>query len=297
MVILFKFALMNPKLSLAIGILCISFSPIFVKLAGVPPVPATFYRILIAWLFLMPYVVAKGKLKIGRKALLIAIAGGVVFGVDLAIWNISLMTISATISTLLGNLAPVWVGLFSYLLFRKKAGSLFWKGTFLAVAGMVVLVGFRDVLALKFSNGVLLAILSSVLYAVYILMTAGILQKTDTLTFMFYNMLGACVCMLVVCLFEHDQMSGYAPSGWIYLVAMGLLCQLTGWITINNALRDLESTKVSIALLSQTVFAGLLAMFLLGERLGLNEIIGSAIVLAGIALTFLRPKQSNKTVN
>jgi drug/metabolite transporter (DMT)-like permease len=72
---------------------------------------------------------------------------------------------------------------------------------------------------------------------------------------------------------------------------------LTGWITINNALRDLESTKVSIALLSQTVFAGLLAMFLLGERLGLNEIIGSAIVLAGIALTFLRPKQSNKTVN
>jgi len=197
----------------------------------------------------------------------------------------------------LGNLAPVWVGLLSYLLFRKKAGSLFWKGTFMAVAGMVVLVGFRDVLALKFSNGVLLAILSSVLYAVYILMTAGILQTTDTLTFMFYNMLGACVCMLVVCLFEHDQMSGYAPSGWIYLVAMGLLCQLTGWITINNALRDLESTKVSIALLSQTVFAGLLAMFLLGERLGLNEIIGSAIVLAGIALTFLRPKQSNKTVN
>ncbi|MBB3054581.1 DMT family transporter [Mucilaginibacter gotjawali] len=280
---------MNPKLSLAIGILCISFSPIFVKLAGVPPVPATFYRIIIGWLCLVPYVVAKGKLKIGPKALWIAIAGGVVFGVDLAIWNISLMTISATISTLLGNLAPVWVGLLSYLLFRKRAGSLFWKGTLLAVAGMVVLVGFRDVLAFKFSNGVLLALLSSVLYAVYILMTAGILQKTDTLTFMFYNMLGASVCMLVVCLLEHDQMSGYSTSGWLYLVAMGLLCQLTGWITINNALRHLESTKVSIALLSQTVFAGILAMILLGERLGLNEIIGSAIVLAGIALTFLRP--------
>ena len=292
-----KFALMNPKVSLAIGILCISFSPIFVKLAGVPPVPATFYRIVIAWLCLLPYVIAKGKLEIGRNELWIAIAGGVVFGVDLAIWNISLMTISATISTLLGNLAPVWVGLLSYLLFRKKAGSLFWKGTFLAVAGMVVLVGFRDVFALKFSNGVLLAILSSVLYAVYILMTAGILQKVDTLTFMFYNMLGASACMLIVCLFEHDHMSGYSTSGWLYLIAMGILCQLTGWITINNALRYLESTKVSIALLSQTVFACLLAMLLLGERLSVNEIIGSVIVLAGIALTFLRPRQSKKAVN
>jgi drug/metabolite transporter (DMT)-like permease len=250
--------------------------------------PATFYRILIAWLCLLPYAIAKGKLKIGRNKLLIAIAGGVVFGVDLAIWNVSLMTISATISTLLGNLAPVWVGLFSYLLFRKKAGALFWMGTILAVAGMVVLVGFRDVLALKFSNGVLLAILSSVLYAVYILMTAGILQKTDTLTFMFYNMLGACACMLVACLFNNDQMSGYPSSGWLYLVAMGLICQLTGWITINNALRYLESTKVSIALLSQTVFAGILATILLNERLGLHEIIGSVIVLTGIAITFLK---------
>jgi len=287
---------MNPKISLAIGILCISFSPIFVKLAGVPPLPATFYRILIAWLCLLPYVIAKQKLKIGFNELMIAIAGGVVFGVDLAIWNVSLMTISATISTLLGNLAPVWVGLFSYLLFRKKAGALFWMGTLLAVAGMVVLVGFRDVLALKFSNGVLLAILSSVLYAVYILMTKGILQKMDTLTFMFYNMLGASICMLLVCLFNHDRMSGYAASGWMYIIAMGLVCQLTGWITINNALRHLESTKVSIALLSQTVFAGILATILLNERLGLNEIIGSVIVLAGIALTFLRPKKSNKIV-
>ncbi|HEY5325533.1 MAG TPA: hypothetical protein VIJ27_00905 [Mucilaginibacter sp.] len=34
---MFKFVVMNPKASLIIGILCISFSPIFVKLAGVPP--------------------------------------------------------------------------------------------------------------------------------------------------------------------------------------------------------------------------------------------------------------------
>src|SRR6202012_229836 len=105
---------MNPKVSLAVGILCISFSPIFVKLAGVDPITSGFYRIFVAWVFLAPYCIIKGNLKIGRKELIIAIAGGIIFGSDIAVWNLSLMKISATVSTLLANLAPVWVGLIGY---------------------------------------------------------------------------------------------------------------------------------------------------------------------------------------
>jgi drug/metabolite transporter (DMT)-like permease len=279
---------MNPKASLIIGVLCISFSPIFVKLAGVSPITATFYRIFIAWLCLAPYCIAKGHLKIGRNDLLIAIIGGVVFGADIAIWNISLSTISATISTLLGNLAPVWVGLLSFLLFKKRAGKLFWIGTILAVIGMAVLVGLQNVLALKFSTGVLLAVFSSLLYAIYILITKGILQKISTLTFMFYNMLGAWVFMLIICGLQHDNIVSFSTKAWLCFLGMSLICQLAGWITINHTLRFLESTKVSVSLLSQTVIAGFLAIIILNERLELNEIAGSIIVLTGIAITFIR---------
>ena len=119
---------MNPKASLIIGIICISFSPIFVKLAVAPPITSGFYRIFAAWVVLAPYCIIKGNLKIARKDLLIAVLGGVVFGADIAIWNISLTKISATISTLLANLAPVWVGLLSFLILRKRSGLLFWVG-------------------------------------------------------------------------------------------------------------------------------------------------------------------------
>jgi drug/metabolite transporter (DMT)-like permease len=78
---------------------------------------------------------------------------------------------------------------------------------------------------------------------------------------------------------------------------MSLICQLAGWLTINHTLRFLESTKVSIALLGQTVIAGFLAILLLKERLELKEIIGSIVVLAGIGVTFLKRDQSNKIVN
>src|SRR6185312_22733 len=108
---------MNPKLSLIIGILCISFSPIFVKFGGTPALASAFYRIALGWVCLAPYCLLKENLKIGRKELLIAIAGGIVFASDITVWNISLLKISATVSTLLANLAPVWVGLLSFILF------------------------------------------------------------------------------------------------------------------------------------------------------------------------------------
>jgi drug/metabolite transporter (DMT)-like permease len=283
---------MNPKVSLIIGILCISFSPIFVRLAGVPPITSAFYRIFIAWLCLAPYCIAKGNLKIGRKELIIAIAGGVVFGADIAVWNLSLLKISATVSTLVANLAPVWVGLLSFLLFKKRSGNLFWIGTGIAVLGMVVLVGYQNIFALKFNSGLLLALLASLLYAIYILLTKGILQKISTLTFMFYNMLAASVFLLLIAIFQNDNLVTFSASAWLCFFGMGLICQLTGWITINHSLRFLPSTKVSIALLGQTVIAGFWAILLLNERLELKEIVGSVIVLAGIAITFLRREKN-----
>ena len=284
---------MNPKLSLAIGILCISFSPIFVKLAGVSPIGAAFYRVFVAWVCLIPYCMIKKKFRVDKRQLIVALTAGVVFALDVAIWNISLLKISATVSTLIANLAPVWVGLFSYLIFRKRSGILFWIGTVIAIGGMVVLVGYRHILHLQLNTGILLAVLASLFYAGYIMITKTIMPKIDLFSFMFYAMLGASVFLLIASTVMGKSLVDYSLKVWLCFIGMGLLCQLCGWLTINYALRYLESTKVSIALLSQTVFAALLAALLLHERLELNEVIGSMIVLSGIAVTFL--KQPNKS--
>jgi drug/metabolite transporter (DMT)-like permease len=71
---------------------------------------------------------------------------------------------------------------------------------------------------------------------------------------------------------------------------MGIICQLLGWLAINYSIRYIESTRVSITLLSQTVVAAVLAAVMLNEILGTHEIVGSLIVLAGIAITFLKPQ-------
>lgn len=288
---------MNPKASLIIGILCIAFSPIFVKLAAAPPVTSGFYRIFIAWLCLLPYCVIKQKLKIERRQLLIALLGGVVFASDIAVWNMSLTRISATVSTLLANLAPVWVGLLSFVLFKHKSGKLFWIGTLVAIAGMVILVGYHSVVYLQFNTGILLALLASFFYSIYILITKDILQKISTVTFMFYSMLAAAFFLLIINGFQQNSLVNYPPSTWFCFLGMGLVCQLAGWLTINYSLEFLPSTKVAVALLGQTVLASFLAVIFLREKLELKEIVGSAIVLVGIAITFFKGSQINKAAD
>jgi drug/metabolite transporter (DMT)-like permease len=113
----------------------------------------------------------------------------------------------------------------------------------------------------------------------------------DVFTFMFYSMLSSALFLLAVSGFTGDNLIHFPLKVWLCFIGMGVhLPAGTGWLTINYSLRYMESTRVAIALLSQTVFAGILAAFLLDEHLSVTEIIGSVIVLAGIAVTFLKPK-------
>jgi drug/metabolite transporter (DMT)-like permease len=257
----------------------------------VSPVGLAFYRVFFAWICLVPYCIIKNKLKIERKQLVTALLAGIVFASDIAVWNISLLKISATVSTLLANLAPVWVGLLSFLILRKRSGLMFWIGTFVAVAGMVVLVGYNHILHLEFNIGIVLALLASFFYATYIMITKNIMGGIDVFTFMFYSMLSSGITLLIISAFLGNDLVHFSLKVWLCFVGMGIICQLIGWLTINYSLRYLESTKVAIALLSQTVFTGLLAGGLLNEHLSVNEIMGSIIVLIGIGITFIKQRQ------
>ncbi|WP_448701472.1 DMT family transporter [Mucilaginibacter sp. AW1-3] len=285
---------MNPKLSLFVGILCIAFSPIFVKLVPLSALSAAFYRMFFGFIILAPYCLFYKNLRIPARALGIALVGGLVFALDIAVWNISILKSTATISTLIANLAPVWVGILSLLILKKQPGASFWLGTLIAISGMCILVGLQNVLSLKLNEGVLYALGSSVLYAIYILLTKDVLARIDSIVFMFYSMLASTVALGVYCLFEGDQLLNYSAHTWLILIILGIVCQLIGWLTINYVIHHMDSTRVSIALLGQTVATALLAWLMLNERVDFIELVGGAIVLVGIGVTFVKKKTLHK---
>ena len=277
----------KPKLALAIGIICISVFPILVKLQLTGGLISAFYRMAIAGALLLPYVIVTKKFKLPRASILIlAVLCGLLFASDVAVWNISIQESSATQASLLTNLSPVWVGIASFLFLKNKPATNFWIGTVIAVFGMITLVGFEFFLNLDFNAAFLLAILSGVLYAIYMLVRKNVLSEMDVLSFMMVTLITSTLFLGVVCLALNEPFSGFSNAGWLVLFIQGIVCQLIAWLLISYATQNMRATRVSLSLLGQAVLATILAWLLLDEKITFQMIVGGLILLLGIRITF-----------
>lgn len=274
--------------ALAIGVVCIGWSAIFVKLAGIPGPASAFYRMLISGLVLVPWRLQRGGPWPSLPRLALILAGGAFYALDLALWNTSLLLTSAAMATLLANNAPLWVGLGALFLFRERLSRNYWLGLFVSLSGMVILMGFEAWRHLRFNTGELLAIGASVAYAAYMLTTQRARVHTDTLTFMTISAIASILVLGILNLILGMPLSGYSGKAWLALLGLGLFSQLGGWLAINYALGHLRAAPVSVSLLGQAVVTALLAMPLLGEFPAVNQILGGVLVLAGIYVVNLR---------
>ncbi len=287
----------KPRLALAIGILCISVFPVLVKLQLTGGLISAFYRMAIAGSLLLPYVFIGKKFKLPQlKISLLAILCGLLFAADVAVWNISIQKSSATQATLLTNLSPVWVGIGSFLFLKNKPALNFWIGTLIAIFGMVTLVGFEFFINLDFNIAFTLAILSGVLYAIYMLVSKSILSEMDVLSFMSITLITSTLFLGIVCLIVNEPFSGFSDLAWIVLFIQGIVCQLVAWLLISYATQNMRATRVSLSLLGQAVFAAILAWLFLDEKVTLQMIIGGIILLFGIRITFYKKTISLKNL-
>jgi drug/metabolite transporter (DMT)-like permease len=287
----------KPRLALAFGILCISIFPILVKLRLTPGLISAFYRMAISLSLLLPYVLFTKKLKLpNNKNLILGVLCGVLFASDVAVWNIAIQNSSATQASLLVNLAPLWVGIISYVFLNTKPATNFWIGTTVALFGMAMLVGFKFFLELDFDTAFILAVLAGVLYSIYLLVSKKVLSQMDVLSFMTISLLSSSVFLGVVCALLDEPFFGFSDTGWLVLLIQAVVCQLTAWLSISYATQHMRTTRVSLSLLGQAVLTSVLAWFFLDEKITLNMIIGGLILLLGIRITFYTKTLSIKNI-
>lgn len=271
-------------LLLLFGILCISWSAILVKIADISGFGSGFYRLLIGTIGIIPVWLYFKKPITDRKGVKIAIICGILFGCDIALWNSSIMLSKATISTLLANLAPVWVGIGALLFMKEKPPKIFWIGTFISILGVIIIIGFNQVLAANINFGNVLAIIASMFYGAYLLTVSKGRISLDTFSFTTISMLASTLVLGLICLFTSTPLWGFSTTTWLALGTLGLVPQVLGWLAINQALGHIRPTVASVSLLSQTVFTAIFSVLILGEILSLHEIGGAVVVLIGIYL-------------
>ena len=269
-------------LILFIGILCIAWSAIFVKLADVSGFGSAFYRMLFGFIGIIPLWIWRYRPIVDRASVRTAVLCGIFFGCDIALWNTSIMLTKASIATLLANLAPVWVGLGALLFLREKPKRVFWIGTLLSLVGVFLIVGMDKLISSSFNVGYVLALVASMFYGAYLLTTRKGRTTLDTISFTAISMLASSVLLFVLCVVSDTPLTGFGTKTWTALVGLGLVSQLGGWLAINFALGHISPTLASVSLLSQSVFTAVLSVPVLGEFLNWIEVAGALLVLTGI---------------
>ncbi len=261
----------------------ISFAAIFVRLAlPAPPVIRAVYRMLFASLLVGAWLLFFRRSRtIPRPGAWYALAAGLCFGTDLALWHTAIVHTSVANATLLVNTTPVLVGLYAATVLRERLDARFWTGTALALAGTALLLGFRAGGAL---HGDLLALLAAVFYAGYLLLMKATRRDVDTAPALFLTGVSATGVLGLYAAVGGDRFLGFPLSSWLAMLGAALISHLGGVMAIVWALRYLRATAASVALLAQPVGTAVLGWLLLGEKLGSFQALGALAVLAGIAL-------------
>lgn len=279
-----------PYVAMAIGVVLIGFSAIFVKWAGAAGVPgpvSAFYRLLFASGLLVPLWAVRLRQGHGTppswKTVGLALLCGIFFATDLGCWNVSLLLIPAADATLLGNTAPLWVGLAARVWLKERLGPRYWLGMGLALMGCWLLLG-RGGLELHLGKGGLLALAAAVAYGAYILMTSRVRARLDTVGFMTLATIGGTASLLFLCLLLGHSLVGFPTSAWAAMFAQGVLTHFCGWLLASYALGHIPASAASVSLMGQALVTALLAIPLLGEGLTLVQAAGGTLVLGGIGV-------------
>lgn len=281
-------------LSLAIGVVVIGFSAILLRLADAPGPVSGFFRMAIGGLALTPWALKRwGKQSLTLKIIRPAIAAGVALGLDLALWTTGVVLVGATIPTLMGNTAPLWVGLGALVFFKEKLAPVFWLGLAVAFTGGGLIVGQGGSQGEFLLEGVLLGLGSAVFYGAYFLAAQRGRETIEPLTFLWVVSLVCSLLLLIVTRILGQSLTGYPLTSYLVFLVMGLAVQVGGWLLISDAQGVLPASLVSPTLLGQPVLTAVFAAPLLGEHLTGKEIIGGLIVIIGIYIVH-RSKQHEK---
>jgi len=273
--------------ALLAGATCIALSPIWVRVSEVGPTASAFWRVALAVPALWLLVPLAGRHSAPRMLThwKLLVAAGVAFAGDLVFWHWSIKYTSVANSTLLANLASIFVTLAVWLFWRRRPSGVFLVGLFTALCGVGMLV--RS--SLDFSSTALLGdglgVVTAIFYAWYLLTVKSLRDRgASVLMLMAGTTTLTALLLFPVALASGEALLPQSALGWWKLLGLALISHSAGQGLIAYALAHLRAAFSSVSLLFQPVMAALFAWMLLGEPLAALQMVGGIVVLAGIYL-------------
>ncbi len=277
--------------ALGLGVLAVSSAATFVLLAA--PLPSLYIaggRVAVTAiaLLLLGHREARAWLCAVRERPELAartVLASALLALHFGAWIASLGMTSVLRSTALVAMQPVFAGGLGRLLGDRVSPRLY-VGAALSGLGIWVLVGGSAGLESGSILGDALALVGAAAAAGYLALGRSVRSAVPLRAYLgSVHALAGVTLLVVACTVHPDADARALPSGaWLAVLYLGLVPGLIGHGLFNWVVRKVPIDRVSLAILLEPVGATALAWAVLDRAVGGTEMIGAAVVLAGVAL-------------
>jgi drug/metabolite transporter (DMT)-like permease len=270
----------------------INFSVIKLSLRSLSPLAFNSLRFTLATIILLTILRLRGEtFRLTRRDLLPVIFLGLVGHTLYQLLFINgLAHTTAANSALLMATAPIFVAIYGQVLRIERASIWTWAGIILSFIGIVLLIGGSGAslrLGAETIVGDLMVLAAAMLWAAYTTGSKPLLARYSPLKLTALTMVAGTIPLVVVSIpplrsQDWGAVTAGAWMGWLYSSLFAVVVAYLGWYT---SVARVGTTRTAIYSNLTPVVAIVVAWVALGDQLSLLQLLGAAIVLAGLVLT------------
>ncbi len=276
-----------------IGSCALAFGPWLVRLSGVGPVAAGFWRLALAlpFLFIIAAMTRQSVHWLGRRLALLVAFAAFFFAADLAAWHISIHLTKLGNATLFGNVSSFAFAAWGLWLARRWPSRLQAAALGLAAFGAALLMASSFELSPRNFTGDLLALFAGLLYTGYLIAVQHGRGSLKPLPLLFLASAFGAAMLLPVSLALGETA---IPQHWTYVLLLAIGSQVIGQGLLVYGIGYVSPLIVGLALLTQPAISAFVGWMAYGETLRPFDWIGAIAIGAALVLVRL-PERGLRT--
>ena len=192
----------------------------------------------------------------------------------------------------MSNFSPLSAALGGWLILNHRFTPTFMIGMATALGGAVVLMGESLSVSLDQVLGDVLALITGMLFGIYILVISHLRTRYSTARIMTWTCVFASLALLPTAILTEHGLLATTVAGWAAVIALALIGQAGAQSLLTYSLAHLPATFSAVGYLLVPVNAATFAWIILGESLSWWQVLGATIVLLGIFLARRGSRQS-----
>ncbi|AYO29383.1 EamA/RhaT family transporter [Biomaibacter acetigenes] len=262
----------------------------------VNPYQLNFVRFLIGGLMLLPmaldHIKSRGIKLSAKDILYVSLIGLVNVGLSMSFLQIGINATKASLAAVIFSSNPLFVMISAYFILNEDLNLRKILGLMVGIAGIII-VFYKDLnLSKSYNYGIAMLIISAISYGIYTSMGKKFSQKTDSIIMNSLSFIIGSLFLLPVLIIKHYPAlyipyKALLPMAYLTFFVTGL-AYYTYFVGLSYTNAGAGSTVFFI----KPVMASLLAWMFLGEKISIQLVIGTLVILSGIAIVQHADKKS-----